>query len=167
MPLVEPEVISERGEKIAIDIVGPLTKAKGNYRFIFTCMELASGYPFAIPIRNYTADTTAQCLLNIVSFLGIPLQILSDQGANFLSSTITHLCRKFGIHKIQTFPYHPQSNGRLERFHATLKCMLSKALVEKADWPSMLDFILYYARNLPNSRHGHTPHELLFLKPNP
>ncbi len=45
--------------------------------------------------------------------------------------------------------------------------MLSKALVEKADWPSMLDLILYYARNLPNSRHGHTPHELLFLKPNP
>ncbi len=51
VPLVEPEVISERGEKIAIDIVGPLPKAKGNYRFIFTCMEIASGYPFVIPIR--------------------------------------------------------------------------------------------------------------------
>ena len=45
--------------------------------------------------------------------------------------------------------------------------MLSKALVEKADWPSMLDLILYYIHNIPNSRHGHTPQELLFLKPTP
>ncbi len=77
VPLVEAE-ISERGEKIAIDIVGPLLKAKGNFRFIFTCLELASGYPFTIPIRNYTSESTAQCLLNIISVLGIPLQILSD-----------------------------------------------------------------------------------------
>ncbi len=107
VPLVEAEIISERGEKIAIDIVGPLPKAKSNFRFIFTCLELASGYPFAIPIRNFTSEST-------------------------LSST-SHICRKFGIHKMQTSPYHPQSNGRLERFHATLKCMLSKALVERSD----------------------------------
>ena len=31
----------------------------------------------------------------------------------------------------------------------------------------MLDLILYYVRNIPSSRHGHTPHELLFLKPTP
>ncbi len=62
VPLVEAEVICERGEKIAIDIVGPLPKAKGNYRLIFTCLELASGYPFAIPLRNYTSESTAQSL---------------------------------------------------------------------------------------------------------
>ncbi len=31
----------------------------------------------------------------------------------------------------------------------------------------MLDLILYYVRNIPNTRHGFTPHELLFLKPTP
>ena len=52
----EAEITSERGEKIAIDIVGPLPKAKGNFRLIFTCLELACGYHFAIHIRNYTSE---------------------------------------------------------------------------------------------------------------
>ncbi len=130
VPMIEPELISERGEKIAIDIVGPLPKAKGNLRFIFTCLELASGYPFAIALKNYTAEATAQALLSVISVLGVPLEVLSDQGSNFLSTTMNHLCKRFRIHKIRTSPYHPQSNGRLERFHSTLKCMLSKAIDE-------------------------------------
>ncbi len=121
VPMLEPEIILERGEKIALDIVGPLPKTKGNFHFIFTCMELASGYPFAIPMKNYTAEATAQAVLAVISVLGISLEILSDQGSNFLSSPLTNLCKKLGIHKIKTSPYHPQSNGRLERFHSTLK----------------------------------------------
>ncbi len=167
VPLVESEIISERGEKLAIDIVGPLPKSKGSVRFIFTCLELAAGYPFAIPIKNYTAETTAQCLISIISVLGVPLEILSEPGANFLSTTVSHLCKKFGIHKIRTSPYRPQSNGRLERFHGTLKSMLSKSIAEKSEWSSMIDLILYYARNMPNTRLGFTPHKLLFLKPTP
>ncbi len=121
MPLLEPEVISHRGEKLAIDIVDPLPTSKQKLRFILTAMELATGYPFAVAIRNYTAEETANAILSIISILGAPIQILSDQGVNFLSSTLNHVYKRFGITRIKTSPYHPQSNGRLERFHSTLK----------------------------------------------
>ncbi len=52
VPTVEPELISQRGEKLVVDIVGPLTLSKSKMRFILTCMELSSGFPFAIPLRT-------------------------------------------------------------------------------------------------------------------
>lgn len=132
-----------------MDIVGPLPKSKGNLRYIFTCMELASGFPFAIAIKNYTADETAKALLSVISILGAPLQVLSDQGSNFLSITMTRLGKKFGIDGIKTSPYHPQSNGKLERFHSSLKAMLSKCINAKQNWPVALELVLYFSRNFP------------------
>ncbi len=38
IPMVEAEIVSQRGEKLAVDIVGPMPKAKGNLCFVFTCM---------------------------------------------------------------------------------------------------------------------------------
>ncbi len=82
-------------------------------------MKLASGFPFAIPLRYYTAEHTAQGILAILSFTGTHLAILTDQGTNFMSKVLSHLYAKLGIARIRISPYHPQSNGRLERFHAT------------------------------------------------
>ncbi len=104
-------------------------------------------------MKSYTADVTAQALLSVISFTGTPLVILSDQGTNFLSKVLTHLYKKLGISRVRTSPYHPQSNGRLERFHSTLKTMLTKLIDNKHDWPDFLDLVLLFIRNLPHSRH--------------
>ncbi len=93
-PMSPPEIIAERCEKLAVDIVGPLPLSKLKFHYIFTAMELASGFPFTIPMKSYTADVTAQALLSVISFTGTPLVILSDQGTNFLSKVLTHLYKK-------------------------------------------------------------------------
>ncbi len=166
LPLCEPQVITERFEKLAIDVVGPLPTTKRHYRYILTCIDLATSFPIAIPMRTYTAAETAQALLSIISCFGSPLAILSDQGANFLSTTLSLLYQKLNIARITTSPYRPQSNGTLERFHATLKAMLWKSLHnQQQDWPTALDLVLYFARNTPHFRTGHTPFELTFAKP--
>ncbi len=88
LPLCEPQVITERFEKLAVDVVGPLPTTKRHYRYILTCIDLATSFPIAIPMRTYTAAETAQALLSIISCFGSPLAILSDQSANFLSTTL-------------------------------------------------------------------------------
>ncbi len=85
VPMMQPELICHRGEKLAVDIVGPLPISKMKFRFIFTCMELATGYPFAVPLRSYTSEETAKVILSVIAILGAPIIILSDQGSNFLS----------------------------------------------------------------------------------
>ncbi len=166
-PLCEPEVLVERFEKLAVDVVGPLPKSNRGFRFLLTTMDLSTGFSFALPMKGYTAEETAQNLLAIMSILGPPKAILSDQGANFMSTVLSHLYDKLAIQKIMTTPYHPESNGKLEKFHSSLKAALRKAISSQKDWPVVLDLVLYFLRSLPHSQHGHTPYELTFVKPTP
>ncbi len=57
-PLVEPEVIIERFQKVALDVVGPLPHSKSGYAYLLTAMDLASYFPFAFPMKGYTAQET-------------------------------------------------------------------------------------------------------------
>ncbi len=45
----------------------------------------------------------------------------SDQGRQFESDLIKHLCNLLSIKKLRTSPYHAQCDGAVERFNRTLK----------------------------------------------
>ncbi len=49
-PLIPPEIIVERFDKIAVDVAGPLVKSKRGYRFILTAIDLAISFVFAYHI---------------------------------------------------------------------------------------------------------------------
>ena len=58
--------------------------------------------------------------------------------------------------------YHPQSNGCLERWHATLKAALRKYPNKYSDWDKLIKFILFACRAAPHSNTGYSPFELIF-----
>jgi len=66
-----------------------------------------------------------------------------------------HLCALLGIDHVKTSPYHPQSNGCLERWHSTLKAALRKH-------PKLVKYILFACRSAPHSNTGYSPFELIF-----
>ena len=61
---------------------------------------------------NQTAKIIAKFLYQgyILNF-GALARLLSDRGANFMSSVIDKMCKILGVKKLQTTPYHPQTNG--------------------------------------------------------
>ena len=84
-----------------------------------------------------------------------------------MSKVLKQVTEKISIARIKTSPYHPQSNGSLERFHSTLKSVLKKCCENKRDWTEVLDLALYYLRNMPHRISGFTPFELQFGKETP
>ncbi len=108
----------------------------------------------------------------------MPRQLLSDQGKQFKCALFKQLCSKLKIHKLQSSPYHPQSNGTVERLHGTverlhgtverlhgtLTPMLRKALGKGIDWGSQIKYCLYAIRNAPNWSTGFTPFEIVLGK---
>ena len=67
------------------------------------------------------AITVAKCLVNeFICRFGVPEQLHSDQGRNFESKVIKNVCDLLQIRKTRTSPYHPQSDGLVERFNRTL-----------------------------------------------
>ena len=76
---------------------------------------------------DQTAKTVAKYLYQgYVLIFGALARLLSDRGANFISSVINEMCKILGMEKLQTMPYHPQTNGLVERSHQTIVRMIRK-----------------------------------------
>ena len=70
---------------------------------------------------NHTAKTVTKFLYQgYISIFGALARFLNDWGANFMSNIIDEMCKFLGISKFQTTPYHPQTNGLVERSHQTI-----------------------------------------------
>jgi len=90
-----------------------------------TMLDHFTKYAFAFPIRPHDAVTIAKHLVELVFLVySVPLQLLSDRGAEFECSLMTEVCRLLEIDKIRTTSYKPSTNGALERVHRTLNTML-------------------------------------------
>ena len=88
-----------------------------------------------VPLRTIDAEHVAEELVKLFSRVGMPEEILTDLGSNFMSQLLTEVYRLLRIYPIQTSPYHPQTDGLVERFNKTLKSMLKKSATEDGkDW---------------------------------
>ena len=121
-------------------------------------------YVQAYVTRNQMARTTARVLYNeYFSMFGFPQKLMSDQGTGFTSKVIAAMCSLLGIEKIQTTPYHPQSNGSAERVHQTLRRMIGKLDPEKCQkWPAHLGSVLIAYNATWSLVTGYSPYYLMF-----
>lgn len=97
--------------------------------------------------------------------MGIPDEILTDQGSNFMSKLMAETPRLLGVKHLRTTPYHPQTDGMLERFHGTLKGMLWKCKDAKKDWDEYVPRLLFSYREARHATTGFSPFELVYGRP--
>ncbi len=140
--MVARPVITEPFESIAIDLVGPLPKGKGGCEYVLTSICLATRWPSAVALKSITAKPVAEVLWLIFANTTIPDQI--------------------GVNHVKSSPYHPQTNGALERLHGTFKSVLKKSIERKIDWVQQLPFALFVLRQMPSTDHGLSPFELIY-----
>ncbi len=163
-PMHEVPVLTEPFEQVAVDLVGPFPRSRSGHKYLLTMVDMASRYPEALPLKSITAEEVAEGMAELFCRHGIPRAILSDQGKQFESELFNQLCTKLKINKFRSSPYHPQSNGIVERFHGTLIPMLRKALKGGKDWPKQLKYCLFAIRSTPNRSTGFSPFQVLLAR---
>jgi len=100
----------------------------------------------AVPVTNISAETVARTIYDTwIARFGVPSRIITDQGRQFESDIFRELARLLGIKKFRTTAYHPQSNGKIERWHCTVKNALACHLTGK--WTEILPSVLLGLRN--------------------
>ena len=102
-------------------------------------------------------DMTAGSLIDAVQeavdrtgMTGVPVEdrtkLLTDNGSGYVSRTFRDYLQLVGIRHILSAPFHPQTNGKLERYHQTLKREVNQVPYEvPADLETALaGFVGYY-----------------------
>eukprot|EP00731_Ephydatia_muelleri_P014661 Em0008g381a len=137
-------------ERIAMDVVGPLPRTSSGNKYVLVICDYATRYPEAVPMKSVDAEKVAEELVKMFARVGIPGEILTDQGSNFTSQLLAELYRMLHIRPIRTSPYHPQTDGLVERFNQTLKAMLRKVHIQEGkDWDQLLPYVLFAYREIP------------------
>ena len=162
VPMRERPILSEPFECIALDLVGPLPKAKGGVTHVLTAICLATRWPEAIALKSITDKAIAEAMLEVFRRMWLPSQILTDNGGQFKSTFMADVTKYLGIDAVKTTPYHPQANGVVERMHGTLKPILRKAVAQGLDWSRQLPLALAALRQLPNKSTGYSPNQLVY-----
>ena len=162
-PLVAMPIIGEPFARVAIDLVGPLPMSGRKHRWILTLVDCATRYPEAIPMKGIDTIECAEELVNIFSRIGIPQEILSDRGSQFVSDLMREISRLLSVHQLQTTPYHAQCNGLVERWNGTLSRMIQKMAAEKpSDWDRYIPALLFSYREVAQASLGFSPFELVY-----
>ena len=100
---------------------------------------------------------------DIICRHGAPIELLSDQGTEFLNQLVNGICHLFEVTHRVTTPYHPQTNGLTERFNRTLVNLLGKLTHQHPDseWDDLLSSATFAYRTAVHSTTRHTPFFLL------
>ena len=113
---------------------------------------------------NMEAITVARIFVNeFICRFGVPEQLHTDQGRNFESALLKEICKLLGITKTRTTPYHPQSNGMIERFNGTILNMLSMVVLDdEHNWDLHLPTLMMAYRTSRHETTGATPFSLVY-----
>lgn len=167
-PMLITSTVIKPFERICLDIVGPLPKTLIGNMYILTIQDELSRYALAIALSSTDAPTVAQAFVECyVCTYGIPDSILTDCGTNFLSDVFKNMCKLLDIEKSKTTPWHPQTNGYLERSHKTLKTYLRSFVDKDNNWDKLLCYATFCYNTTVHTSTNFTPYELVFgRKPN-
>ena len=115
-----------------------------------TLVDDATRYPKAIPLKTIHSREVAEALVKIFSWVGLPKEIVSDQGASLVGNLMKHLYELLGIRHIKTSVYHPEAHGLVKRFNGTLKHMLKKLVGNEIEyWDKYLPFVVLHRWRCP------------------
>ena len=138
--------------KWGMDIVGKLSVTD----YFTTWVEVRAFQQIRdIEVRNFVWK-------NIICRFGVPWEIVTDNGSQFISYDFKKIYDKYGIKLSLSTPRYPQANGQAESTNKTIVNTLKKWLeAGKGEWVEKLLEVIWSYRTTPRQSTGETPFSLV------
>ena len=144
-------------QRIHVDYAGPFQG-----KMYFVVVDAHSKWPEVFEMNNTSATKTITILRHLFSCYGLPNQLVSDNGPQFVSEEFSEFMKRNGIKHIRCSPYHPSSNGLVERFIQTFKQAMKAGHHEgRTSQHCLANFLLKY-RTVAHATTNRSP-STLFL----
>ena len=164
VPIRKYPLPSKPFERVAMDFLGPLKTTNNNNRYILVVTDYLTRFSVMYALPDRTADQVTKSIKSFIALHDVPAVIISDNAAEFVGNLLKNLCISHNINKIEVSPFHPQSNGLVERINAKIIRIMKIFCAEQEtmDWDLFLDDICATINSSLNSTVGDTPHFALF-----
>lgn len=95
----------------------------GTFYYLCTVLDGASRAVVHWEVRTSMTEADVECIIERAKerYPNERPRIISDNGPQFIAHDFKEFIRISGMSHVRTSPYHPQSNGKIERWHKTLK----------------------------------------------
>jgi transposase InsO family protein len=95
----------------------------GTFFFLISVLDGYSRYIVHWELREHMTEQDIELVIAraIEKHPGVKPRIISDNGPQFIAKDFKEFIRVYGLTHVRTSPYYPQSNGKLERWHGSLK----------------------------------------------
>ena len=144
-----------------------MPKTINDNRWIIAAIDYATGWPIAKAIPKADEEAIADFIYNeIYMHYGAPQEIFTDGGKNLWGGVVQRYLEKIKTLHKGTSPYHPRTNGKVERLNGIIGTMLGKMLLNKHTklWDLYLDQAVFACRIRTHSTMKTSPFYLLYGK---
>jgi transposase InsO family protein len=139
----------------------------GTFYYMCSILDGLSRYIVHWDIRESMTEADIEIILQRAKekFPNVEPRIISDNGPQFIAKDFKEFIRISGMTHVRTSPYYPQSNGKLERYHKTIKstCIRVRTPLSLDDATRMVtEFVEHYNNRRLHSAIGYiTPKDKL------
>lgn len=114
------------------------------YRYVAHLIDHFSCYHFTRPIKYKNAPTILKFLKDKFSMIGYPRKLHTDNGSEFVNGTVRDYLDRHGIEYVTGKPYHPQTQGKIERANRYLQELMD-ALIAQSNYKDTWYDVVYEA----------------------
>ena len=147
-------------QRVHMDFAGPF-----RWKMFMLLVDAHSKWPDILEMTSTTADNTIATLRRVFSVFGLPEQLVTDNGPQFVSHEFADFMQGNGIKHIRTAPYHPSSNGAVERLVQTFKQAMEAGECSELSLQHQLQSFLMSYRSTPHATTGQSPASLFLGRP--
>jgi len=153
-------------QRLSIDTIGPLPVDSKGHKYIIVMIDTFTRYLLTYPARTLEAKECAEILSQHICRYGVPDEILTDNGKQFVNSHLQTLLSVFKIEHITITPYSHEENGIVERVNKEINRHLRniifnvKILIE---WSTYLPLAERIINSTIHSELGYSPAMLIFI----
>ena len=95
-------------------------------KYIICLTDILSKFVITKAVHDNTAQTTVRFLKeDIITKFGTPRSIITDNKTHFASTMMNELIKQIGATHSYSTPYHPQTNGPIERYNSTMDAKIA------------------------------------------
>ncbi|CAF0786973.1 unnamed protein product [Rotaria sordida] len=142
----------------------PIPPPKGIWKLLsMDCHDVLSKFVITKAVRDCSATTAVKFLINdVILKYGTSTCILTDNGTHFTSQLMNKLFESLGITHLYSTEYHPQTNGQIERFNATMGGKISALCNERrTNCDEVLQFVTFNYNASIHATIKQTPFEMM------